>query len=501
MTKFVAHRVPFYHGTLNTFNRFRPLSHFGSHEVATFFTAPGRAHEEILESHQHMIGKATSQLKNFFKIASNDQYRPKAGPKLTPKIIPVHLNLTNTYELQDSENCHDYNSYKNTLLYYFMVEQKYDRVPPIFDFIFDDPLHTDSRSVRAQLQMDKLYAPARQNLANFTTREIDRYHLCFQRMIQFLENQGYDGFHYTNCHEDIGHVSYVAFRPESIKRLDVHQRKQKQPPRGPKIKKLAQIRDAYLAKHQSRDITDSEHFSLNLTKVYYKEIETKKLQTAGRKEIVHRPQFIRQAIRSKKYYAQMFIQDMLPQVQQISRQPRYGYHGLTHTEQVVLYGIDCAIATNQDPLPVVIAAAMHDCARQNDWYCERHGPDCEPIARDFINRCFPNLNPNIVERIIYAVVNHTTGTSAPDLVSACLWDADRIRLSWEEVYRPEFFNTGCGHKIASMNKRDQELYIKRQDNFLIRHKIKTRDQIEYERAMGGLNFSDLLDIEFGDLQR
>lgn len=495
MTKFVDHGVPFYHGTVKEFQQFRPLSHFGSREVAVFFSNQNHSHEEVIELHQEMMGKVELQLMNFQQLALGKEPVLEPIKRSSPKIIPVHLNLTNTYELQDSENHHDYNCYKNTMLYHFMIEKKFDQLPPIFDFIFDDPKHLDHKSVRDQLQMDSLYAPAKKNLTCFSIPEIDMYHLCFQRMIQYWESAGYDGFHYTNCHEDNGHLSYVPFRPESIKRLDLNSVRKTQKPQQPNSAALAKIRDNYLNQHQPRDLMPGEEMSLDFMNIYYREIEHIKSKVASKNDIIHRPQFIRHAIKSKAYYAQMFIQEIMPELAKITAQPRYGYHGLTHTEQVAMYGIDCAIAANQDPLPVILAAGLHDCARKNDAYCERHGPDCEPITRQFLKTQFPNLNPLTVEKIVYAVVNHTTGMNAPDMVSACLWDADRIRLSWEEVYRPEFFSTVCGQKIAGLSPSEQSEYIQRQDAFLLRHKIKTREEIEYERAQAHVSFFNMLDIE------
>ena len=83
--------------------------------------------------------------------------------------------------------------------------------------------------------------------------------------------------------------------------------------------------------------------------------------------------------------------------------------------------------------------------------------------------------------ILYAVENHTIGRIAPDGVSACLWDADRIRLSWEYGFRPEFFNTARGHDIAGLGIDGQRKYIEEQDAFLIRNRIKSYEQIQFER--------------------
>ena len=184
---------------------------------------------------------------------------------------------------------------------------------------------------------------------------------------------------------------------------------------------------------------------------------------------------------NKVYYTQLFFDEILPRIAQISNQSRYGYHGLTHTTQVALFGIDIAQNIEQDALPVMLAAGLHDCARTNDKWCTEHGPKAVPIARKFLQRYYAALPHATVQQILYAVENHTVGKTAPDGVSACLWDADRIRLSWEFGFEPNFFNTERGREIAGLNLADQQRYISNQDTFLVWHKIRTQAQIDFDR--------------------
>lgn len=185
---------------------------------------------------------------------------------------------------------------------------------------------------------------------------------------------------------------------------------------------------------------------------------------------------------NKAYFAQMYFNQILPQISEITTQSRYGYHGLSHTSQVALFGLDIAYTINQDALPVLLAAGLHDCARTNDAWCTEHGPRAALVARDFLTTHYRNIPESTVRQIMYAVGNHTVGRAAPDGVSACLWDGDRIRLSWEYGYNPDFFNTMRGREIASLSHDGQRGYIDEQDAFLVRNRIKTREQIEYERA-------------------
>lgn len=183
----------------------------------------------------------------------------------------------------------------------------------------------------------------------------------------------------------------------------------------------------------------------------------------------------------QEYYAKMFFDQILPQIEQITNQSRHGYHGLTHTCQVALFGLDIAYTIKQDPLPVLLAAGLHDCARTNDEWCTEHGPRAVPIAREFLGKNYPYMSKDNVKKILYAVKNHTCGIRARDGVSACLWDGDRIRLSWEFEYRPEFFSTIRGRQIAALGYAGQLAYINNQEDMLIKNNIRTREQIEYDR--------------------
>ena len=177
-----------------------------------------------------------------------------------------------------------------------------------------------------------------------------------------------------------------------------------------------------------------------------------------------------------------FFETILSQIQQVTNQSRYGYHGLSHTIQVAMFGIDIATSLGTDTLPVMLAAGLHDCARTHDEWCTEHGEKAVPIGREFLAKNYPQISKSNVDAILYAVKNHTTGRIAPDNISACLWDSDRIRLSWERGYRAEFFNTERGHQIASLSPKDQVQYMAQQYEYLIRHNIRTRSQIEFDIA-------------------
>lgn len=180
-------------------------------------------------------------------------------------------------------------------------------------------------------------------------------------------------------------------------------------------------------------------------------------------------------------YTKIFFDEVLPKIEQITTQSRYGYHGLSHTIQVVMFALDIANSINQAPLPVLLAAALHDCARTNDEWCVNHGPNAVPVGKKFLAQHYPNMSQTDIEKILYAVKNHTVGRNATDAVSACLWDGDRIRLSWERGYNPDFFSTERGRQIASLTTNGQRKYISDQEEILIANNIRTRAQIVFDK--------------------
>ena len=84
--------------------------------------------------------------------------------------------------------------------------------------------------------------------------------------------------------------------------------------------------------------------------------------------------------------------------------------------------------------------------------------------------------------IIYAVENHTTWVDAPDYISACLWDADRTRVSWMYWYNESFLTTDESKLVASWSIRkflefqneclNRELHDDREDVLLYETMVK-----------------------------
>ena len=166
------------------------------------------------------------------------------------------------------------------------------------------------------------------------------------------------------------------------------------------------------------------------------------------------------------YWIKYALSVVMPKVKKITNQKDFGYHGLTHTEHVILFGIDYALNQKTNPIPVILACALHDCARTHDAWDDLHGKNCEPIARKFLTDYHFDLTETEKEEIVDAITWHTHGRRAKNNISACLWDADRTRLSWERGYNSVFFSTLRGKEIASLEPDEVLLYYQHQIDLL-----------------------------------
>ena len=158
----------------------------------------------------------------------------------------------------------------------------------------------------------------------------------------------------------------------------------------------------------------------------------------------------------RKYF-NFYETKILPKIKTIPEvsQKDYWYHGLlTHTEWVVFRWIYFAVKMNKNPIPVIFACAGHDLARTSECDCFVHWPNAIPIIEKLMDMFDDILTNDEKERIKYAIKNHSVWTIAPDYISACLWDADRVRLSWEMWYNETFFNTKFWKMIASWDPID-----------------------------------------------
>ena len=77
-------------------------------------------------------------------------------------------------------------------------------------------------------------------------------------------------------------------------------------------------------------------------------------------------------------YFDFYTYKILPQVQLYTTQKADGCHTLSHTASIVFRGIDYALSLDENPMPVVFAAACHDMARTHDGFDINHGKNAVP---------------------------------------------------------------------------------------------------------------------------
>lgn len=436
----------------------------------TFYRCPSTGFDAFHPLEQFDLYKFSIRLPQTDIIDTNT--KPTVSPLYTNgnicKKIPIQLNMSHTYEI--CAGSFNITHFRSEFLYHIVHDLNINYIPKFYDDIFTEPFQMCNKDVHNELEIDNLYnwhpVADRTNCDN----------LCQQRMIQYFEHLGYNGFNYINVNDS--NISYIVFRPEHIMRMD-------NTSKFLEHNSPLQISHNYEISHY-REMSNFEKKLLNEAESLHN--ISKNLKTQMWKNICLQPSVIKFAIPVRKYYTKLLANDILPSIENIGTQQKYGYHGLyTHTFQVAQFAIELALSVWTDPLPVILGAALHDIARTHDDDDYAHGPQGAKIARDFLNENYKHLFPGTIDKIVYAIENHTIGEKAPDLISACVWDADRIRLSWEMGYDEKFFNTEYGKYIASLPRSNNEFatlnskgqqfsqkkYIENQLKFLRSHNIKT----------------------------
>ena len=98
----------------------------------------------------------------------------------------------------------------------------------------------------------------------------------------------------------------------------------------------------------------------------------------------------------------IFENVILPKIMKFEdrRQNITGYHGLEHSELVGLRAIDVALSLGyerkEDLVPVLLAAAIHDCARRDNSANTYHGPEAAKMPD--VQRLLDDKEFNLTER-------------------------------------------------------------------------------------------------------
>lgn len=226
--------IVFYHATpcKEKIESFLPLSHFGT-KTASQMRSMHFAYEACGIDEPVCPPK---ELPDFFK--------GKKVPQITT--YAVNLCIKNPLKIPDLTN-HSLQQYYNWFSQFYSPKSKFltglercegDVVGPakikykkhISDFIFVDPFTKSKKDLKKELLAERLYDTkysrcAPKYIPSFlfpVHSQINRDYfslaekVAFQRMIRFLEGEGYDGFVYQNDHEDSGNNSYIIFRPQQV---------------------------------------------------------------------------------------------------------------------------------------------------------------------------------------------------------------------------------------------------------------------------------------------
>ena len=287
-----------YHGTEHRFERFQPLSHFGSIYAAQHRIRETSHVKQFGCSFIHSAGSIEKNLNKMVEAFFSFIEKPRKKHADDPICIPAHLAL---YRPKKMIELSFYRSeYKDDLMYQLVHEQLMFgfrfyhhlttshkksmalnaivsslKIPPIYDFIFKDPFKRSDEQVIYELGLENLYSilgandknPYEKDLADckiehsFSKNQyINRLNLSMQRMIRYWESKGYDGFIYKNTVADNGAFSYVVFRPQQVIRLDRPAEYQISPiyPSVKNQEKLDKIQRDALAKMSYRQITNAE---------------------------------------------------------------------------------------------------------------------------------------------------------------------------------------------------------------------------------------------------
>ena len=201
-----------------------------------------------------------------------------------------------------------------------------------------------------------------------------------------------------------------------------------------------------------------------------------------------------------KKWTEFALTKVMPLIKNDTQQSSFGYHGLTHTENVVLRGIDYALSENINPLPVILACALHDCARTHDDWDDNHAENAVPIAKDFLKKYDFGLSEKEKESIIEAIKGHTHGENTQDKIAACLWDADRTRLAWEYGFViSKKFSTKRGLEVARFGIEEQKKYTQQQEALLKAidapsYILEEKYILDYKNTKDALNYKDVRSV-------
>ena len=196
-------------------DRFFPLSHFGKKEAALDIIKYTMERKKLSDDSGFHIEDVYLCMKNPLRLPDIKEHH---------NILAWRDWFVPKYEL---------NAKKLTLSERRSDKKKKEYRIAVCGFIFKDTKEMDIKDVRFELDLETLYSPeVRKQMLDLEKKEdrmptnpkyqemfveqFERNLLKFQRLIRFLETEGYDGVRYQNEWENAGQDSFIIFRPEQV---------------------------------------------------------------------------------------------------------------------------------------------------------------------------------------------------------------------------------------------------------------------------------------------
>ena len=126
-------------------------------------------------------------------------------------------------------------------------------------------------------------------------------------------------------------------------------------------------------------------------------------------------------------------------------------HGISHLRRVSILSGRLASAVGEDVEAAVVMGFLHDCARTDDKAGDDHARDSAILARRLLKKFCPHL---AAERMCRAIARHADGEVSDDMLTGCLWDADRLEL--KRINREidlELLSTEVARRLARARAR------------------------------------------------
>lgn len=245
LTDTQGHPVKVFHGTCSRFHAFLPLSHFTVDEnLAKDYAQSKRTPWEYGPAQDRDVKNRVSDMLQTMGRPVNQIRR----------IIPAYLRLSRPLRAP-GDRVPD--TYQGGEIYAYLRQAQlassalHNHSDSRADFIYQNPFEMPEAAVKSELALDTLFPVSVQG-------DLNRSHLVKQRLIQFWEKQGYDGFQYTLQ----GKPAFVVFRPEQVYRLDAPgQNKMYRGPDPVSQQKVQKIYEAYLRSYRSCRLSCVETFN------------------------------------------------------------------------------------------------------------------------------------------------------------------------------------------------------------------------------------------------